>query len=190
MQHCVWIIELLLYSLPLSSITPSLTEVNIKLGTRRREFDEMRPNCVSESLNVIEIWECEWMWKKTNKVELQVRKDFRYRHSVTKYQLFEGKQIDKLFDYVQCNLKEPKNFSVKVAYFPPLFWKTRVSKDDISYIVKLYAKRKRKLFQLQEKLTYICTLQNGKQTSPLLLCYLELGLLCTKTKQLPEKTFK
>ena len=71
----------------------SLTEEDIKRGSRRRELDEWRRSCIQKKgLTVIEMWECErWnFYKTTTNVKLHIRENFPYRRSLTEQQLLEG----------------------------------------------------------------------------------------------------
>ena len=46
---------------PCEELHPSLTEEDIKRGSRKRELDELRRGCRQEKgFTVIELWECEW----------------------------------------------------------------------------------------------------------------------------------
>ena len=64
------------------SVDGSLTEEDIKRGSRRRELDELRRGYIQEKgFTVIEMWECEcWrIYKTTTIVKLHIRENFLYR---------------------------------------------------------------------------------------------------------------
>ena len=69
-----------------------------------------------------------------------------------------------------------------------------VSKSDIGDLMKDYAEEERLLSQPRKMLISSFTLQNGTLNTPLLLFYLQLGLVCTKlhrrVEYTPEKCFK
>ena len=46
---------------PCQELRPSLTEEDIKHGSRKRELDELRRGYIQERVfTVIEMWDCEW----------------------------------------------------------------------------------------------------------------------------------
>ena len=71
-----------------------------------------------------------------------------------------------------------------------MFKKTLVSKSDIGDLMKNYAKEERLLSQPRKMLISSFTLQNGTLITPLLLFYLQLGLVCTKKHRFVEYTPK
>ena len=74
-------------------LCPSLTEEEIKRGSRKRELDELRRGFLEEKVfTVIEMWECEWwrLYKTTINVKLSIRENLPYRRSLTEQQLLEG----------------------------------------------------------------------------------------------------
>ena len=60
-----------------------------------------------------------------------------------------------------------------------MFKSTLVSKSDIGDLMKSYAEEERLLSEPQKMLISSFTLQNGTFITPLLLFYLQLGLVCT-----------
>ena len=80
---------------PCREMRPSLTEEDIKRGSRTRELDELRLGYIQEKgFTVTETWECEWwrFYKTTANVKLQFREIFTYRRSLTEQQLLEGRK--------------------------------------------------------------------------------------------------
>ena len=64
---------------PCQELRPSLTEEDIKRGSRRRDLDELRRGYIQEKeFTVIEMWECEWwrLYKTTTNVKLHIRENF------------------------------------------------------------------------------------------------------------------
>ena len=86
----------------------------------------------------------------------------------------------KFFGYVQCDIEVPENLRSKFDNFLPIFKETLVSKSDNENLIKNYAEEERLLSQPRKKLISIFTLQNGTLITPLLLFYLQLGLVVTK----------
>ena len=109
-----------------------------------------------------------------------MRQHFPYRRSLAVEQLLEEIKEGKLFGYVQCDIEVPETLRANFANFPPIFKKTLVSKSANADMMKNYAEEERFLSQPQKKLISSFTLQNGTLITPLLLFYLQLGLVCTK----------
>ena len=88
-SHCNTVFEAMgcfFHFCPCQELRPSLTEEDIKRGSRRRELDELRGGYTQEKgFTVIEMWECEWwrLYKTTTRNRLHIRKNFPYRRSPT-----------------------------------------------------------------------------------------------------------
>ena len=138
------------------------------------------------------MWECErWrLYKITNTVKQHIREHFPYRRSLADEQLLEEIKKGKLFGYVQCDIEVPEKLRANSANFPPIFKNTLVSKSDIGDLMKNYAEEERLLSQPRKMLISSFILQNGTLISPLLLFYLQLGLVCTKIHRFVEYTQK
>ena len=129
---------------PRQELRPSLTEEDVKRGSRRRELNELRRSYIQEKgFTVIEMWECEWwrLYKASANVKLHIREKFPYRRSITEQQLLEGMKKGSLFGYVQCDIEVPENLRVKFANFPPIFKNTLVSKNDNGDLMKTCRRR-------------------------------------------------
>ena len=177
---------------PCQELRSSLTEEDIKRG-RRRELDELRRSYIQEKgFTVIEMWECEWwsLYKTTSNVKLQIRENFPYRRSLTEQQLLEGIKKGSLCGYVQCDTEVPETLRVNFANFPPTFKKTLVSKNDIGDLMKTYAEEGGIISQPRKMSISSFTLQNGTLITPLLLFYMQLGLVVTKIHRFVEYTPK
>ena len=91
---------------------------------------------------------------------------------------------------MQCDIEVPDNFRSNFNNFPPIFKNTLVSKSDIGDVMKNHAEEERLLSQPQKTLISSYALQNGTLFTPLLLFYLQLGLVCTKIHRFVEYTPK
>ena len=91
---------------------------------------------------------------------------------------------------MQCDIEVPEKWRANSAKFPPRFKKTLVSKSDIGDLMRNYVGEERLLSQPQKMLISSFTLQNGTLITPLLMCYLQLGLFCTKIQRFVEYTPK
>ena len=106
-SHCNTVLEAMgcfYLFCPCQELFPSLTEKDIKRGSRKREIDELRRGYIQKkSFIVLERWQCEWWWlqKNTTKAKLHIREKFPYRRSLTEHQLLEGIKKGNLFVYVQ-----------------------------------------------------------------------------------------
>ena len=67
-----------------------------------------------------------------------------------------------------------------------MFKNTLLSKGDIGDLIKTYAEEEGIMSQPRKMLISSFTLQNGTLITPLLLFYLQLGLVCTKTHRFVE----
>ena len=122
-------------------------------------------------------------YKTTNTGKHYIRKHFPYRRSLAAEQLLDETKEGKLFGYVQCDIEVPENLRSIFVTFPPVFKNPSVSKSDTGDLMKNYA-AERLLSQPRKTLISVFTLQNGTFITPLLLFYLQLGLVVTQTRRL------
>ena len=138
---------------PCQELRPSLTEEDIKRGSRKRQLDELRRGYIQKrGFTVIEMWECEW-WrvdKTTTNVKLHIREKLPYRRSLTEQKLLEGIKKGNLFGYVLCKIKLPKHLRSNLAIFPPKLKNTLVSKNDIGDLMITYAEEQAKMSHLRK----------------------------------------
>ena len=168
---------------------PSLTEEDIERGNKKREMDQMRKQCIKEKgYNVVEMLECEWwnLYKTTTGVKEHLRESFPYKRPLREESLLEQIRSDKLFGYVQCDIEVPEELKEKFANFPPIFKNTNVGRHDIGSLMKDYAEKEGLLSQPRKMLISSYFLENGTLITPLLLFYLELGLVCKKIYRFVE----
>ena len=178
---------------PCQELRPSPTGEDIKRGSKRKELDELRRGYIQEEgFPVTEMWQCEWwrLYKTTTTVKLHIRKNFPYRRSLTEQQLLEGMKKGNLFGSVQGDIEVPENLRENFANFPPVFKNILVSKKDIGDLMKTYAEERGIRSQPRKMLISGFTLQNGTLITPLLLFYLQLGLVVTKILRFVEYTPK
>ena len=117
-------------------------------------------------------------------VKQHIRGHFPYRYSLAAQQILEEIKKGKLFGYVQCDIEVPEKLRSKFNNFPPILRNTSVSKKDIGDLMKSYAEEERLLSPPRKMLISSFRLHNGTLLTPLLLFYLQLGLVCTKTTAL------
>ena len=162
---------------------PSLIEEDIERGNKKREMDQMRKQYVIEKgYNVVEMWECEcWnLYKKTICGKDHLRESFPHERPLREERLLEQIRSGKLFGYVQCDIEVPEELKKKFASFPPIFKNTNVGRHDIGLLMKDYAEKEGLLCQPRKILISSFFLENGTLITPLLLFYLNLGLVGKK----------
>ena len=91
---------------------------------------------------------------------------------------------------MQCDIEVPENSRSDFENFPPIFKNALVSKSAIGDLIKNYVEDERLLSQPRKMLLSSFTSQNGTLITPLLLFYLQFGLVCTKTQRFVEYTPK
>ena len=91
---------------------------------------------------------------------------------------------------MQCDIEVPEILRSKFDNFLPIFENTLVSKIDISDLMKTYAEEEGIVSQPRKMLISSFTSQNGTLITPLLLFYLQLGLVCTIIHRFVEYTPK
>ena len=99
----------------------------------------------------------------------------------------------KLFGYVQCDIEVTEDLKKKFASSPPIFKNTNVGRHDIGSLMQDYAEKEGLLCQPRKMLISSHFLENGTLITPLLLFYLELGIVCKKiyrfVEYIPVKCF-
>ena len=130
------------------------------------------------------------LYKTTTNVKLHIRENFPYRQSLKEQQLLEGIKKGNLYGNVQYDIEVPEKLRANFANFPPIFKNTLVSKNDIGYLMKPYADEEGIMSQPRKMLISSFTIENGTLVTPLLLFYLQLNLVCTKTHRFVEYTAK
>ena len=191
-SHCNTVFEALgcfYHFCPCQELRLSLTEEDIQRGSKKRELDALRRHYIQEKgFNAIEMLECAWwrLYKTTKTVKQHIREHFPYRRSLAAEQLLEEIKKGKLFGYVKCDIEVPESLRVNFANVPPIFKNTSISRKDIGDLMKNYAEDERLLSRPRKKLITSFTLQIGTLITPLLLFYLQLGLVCTKIQRFVE----
>ena len=80
----------------------------------------------------------------------------------------------------------PEELKKKFANFPAIFKNTNVGRHDIGSLMKVYAEKEGLLSQQRKMLISSYFLENGTLITPLLLFYLDLGLVCKKIYRFVE----
>ena len=197
--HCKTVFEAMCcfyHYCPCQEARRSLTAEDIKRGNKKRELDQMRKQFIKEKgYNVVEMWECEWwnLYKATTCVKEHLRESFHYKRPLREENLLKEVRSGNLFGYVQCDIEVPEELKKKFAIFPPIFRNTNVGQHHIGSLMKDYAEKKGLLCQPRKMLISSYFLENETLITPLLLFYLDLGLVCQKiyrfVEYIPVKCF-
>ena len=102
--------------------------------------------------------------------------------------LLRNTKSESLFGYVQCDIEAPENLSEAFANFPLTFKNIIVGRDIIRPFIKEYAEKEGLLKQPRKMLISSQFLENGTTITPLLLCYLDLVLVCKKVYRFVQYT--
>ena len=94
----------------------------------------------------------------------------------------------RLFNYAQCDIEVPEHLRDYFSNLPPIFKNTAVSRDDIGNLMKQYAEKENIMVQPRKMLLSSFILTNGTIITPLLLFYLQLGLVCEKIHRFVQYT--
>ena len=118
------------------------------------------------------------VYKSDASVKSHLRTNFPYRNPLSEEKLLHGIIDGRLFGYVQCDIEVPEHLRDYFSNFSPIFKDTAVSRDDIGNLMKQYAEKQNNMVQPRIMLISSFILTNGTIISPLLLFYLQLGLVC------------
>ena len=86
----------------------------------------------------------------------------------------------KLLGYVQCDIEVSEELQKNFANFPPIFKNKNIRRHDFGLLMNGYAEKEGLLCQPRRMLISSYFLENGTLITPLLLFYLDLGLVCKK----------
>ena len=119
-------------------------------------------------------------------VKNHLRANFPYQRPLSKERLMQEIKSRKLFGYVQCDLKVPEHH----CEVSPIFKNTVLSRNDIGDFMKEYAEKEGIMPHPRRMLKSSLHLKRGTIIIFLLLCYLHLGLECTKIHRFVQNTLK
>ena len=139
---------------------------------------------------IVEMWECEWwsIYKIDASVKSHLRENFPYRRPLSEEQLLQGIIDGRLFSYVQCDIEVPEHLQSYFSNVLPIFKNSEVSREDIGPLMREYAEKENIMPQPRGMLISNFILTNGTIITPLLLFYLQLGLVCKKIHRFVQNT--
>ena len=150
---------------------------------QKSELDETWKHYIEEkSYTVVETWECE-QWK-LYKTDVSVKKDLT-ENSTNKPTMRQDELLDKINSRTLCWLHKASNQNFRtskttICIVPLIFNKTNVCRRNIGPMLKEYAEKEVLKPQQQRMLIFSSELTNCSTITPLLLFYLELGLIWIK----------
>ena len=166
------------------------------LKTRERDSDR-RENLQRLGYTVVEIWECQWKkWRRENinGVKDFVNKRYPYQQSLFKDALIEKIKRGDLIGEVDCSLEVPEHSYPYFEDFPANFKNFEVGRDDIGNHMKEFAERHKLLSKPRKLLISSFKLDRGPNITPLLLFYLEKGVILKNVfcflKYTPRRCFQ
>ena len=169
---------------PCQEARASVTDEDIKRGTKNREINELRKDYIREK---------GYSLLNNADVKNHVRTHFPFKRILSAISLVQNIRNGTILAYVQCDLSVPDDLKAKFSNFPPNFKNKDVTKNDIGEYLKTYAKENDLLKQPQRMLISSFKLTNGTLIAPLSNFYLDLGLQCTKiscfVQYTPHKVF-
>ena len=120
------------------------------------------------------------LYKTTTCVKENLKESFSYKRPLREERLLEQIRSGKLFGFEQCDIEVPEELNKNFAIFPAIFRNTNVGRHDIGLLMKDYVEKEGLLCQSRKMLISSYFLENGTVITPLLLFYLDLGLVCKK----------
>ena len=115
-----------------------------------------------------------------------MRESFPHKRPLREERLLEQIRSGKLCGYVQCDTEVSEELQKKFTNFPPIFKTANVGRHDIGLLMKDNAEKEGLLCQLRKMLISSYFLENRTLITPLLLFYLDLGLVCKKIYRFVE----
>ena len=157
---------------------------------------------LTETLNlkVVEMRECEWKQFKLEHPEHRsffkehcpkTKSPFHYNgQSVTVDSVVSAIQSGKLFGFVECDLRVPKDKEDFFSEFQPIFKNTLVGREDVGEHMKEYAESHDLLKQPRRTLVASYWAKKILLATPLLKWYVEHGLVVEDIHEVIEYTPK
>ena len=118
------------------------------------------------------------------------KKSSSRKFSLSGISLRQEVNSQKLFGYVQCELKLPEHLKAYFAIFPPFLKNTVVSREDMADLIKENAEKEGIMSQSWRMPISSFHLKNGTTITPPLIFYLHLGLEGTKNHHFVHYTPK
>ena len=178
---------------PRKELRPSLTEEDIKRGSRKRELDELRRSYIQEKgFIVIEEWQCErWrLYRTTTNIKSHVPENFPYRRSLTEHQLLERIKKKTFLATFKATLKYLKTWEQTLLTVLQYSGKLQLARIILVIWWKHMPKKKQYCLNLGKCWYQASYSQNGTPITPQLLFYLQLGLVDPKRHRFVEYTPK
>ena len=162
----------------------TVRENTLEEGMKRRERTVRRCHYLEQQgLSVIEIWECQWReWTHTNQFGIRdfLRIHFPYCPPLSRNRLLQKILDGTLFGVVDCELQVPPHLETKFEKFPPIFKNCEVSRNDIGEHMMKFAEENDLLRKPRKMLISSMKLERGPVITPLLIFYLNEGVIINR----------
>ena len=159
---------------------------------KKRQQDEMPRDYVQQKgYQIVERWKCEWwcsLYKSDESLNSHLRENFRFRRLLRQEQLLLGIFNARLYGYVPSDIEVPEQLHDYFSNFLPINKNTVVSRNDFGNLLKQYVENENIMVQPRYMLILGLILRNGIITTPSLLFYLQLGLVCKKIHRFVQYT--
>ena len=193
-NHCNTVFEAMgcyFHCCPCQEARPSLTDNKIMKGIEKGEQDQMRKEYIQQKeYKIIQMWECNWweLYQTEATVKNHLPASFPYKRPLSEQQFLQGIIDGRLFGHVQRDIEVPEHLRDYFSIFPPIFKITVVSRNDIGDLMKDNTEKENIMVQPRTMLISSFIPTNGTIITPLLLFYLQLGLVCKKIHRFVQYT--
>ena len=112
----------------------------------KKKTEEMSTYIRSQGLNLVELWECEWLKMKKGNPHLQeflasIRLPHHNRTTMTQAEVLQFIADGTMFGLVECDVRVPPALTETFAEMTPIFKNVDITKEDIGAHMKNYAER-------------------------------------------------
>ena len=168
-NHCNTVFKALgcyYHHCPCHEAHPSLTDVEIERGVKKRQQDEIcREYTWQKEYQNFELVGCEWwcFYKTDASVKSHFRENFLYKRSLSEERPMQEIIDRKLFGYVQCDFEVIQRLRRYFwNYFPPIMKINVVTKEDIGTLMKEYLEEE--FFMVQPRRMLISSFHSTRGT--------------------------
>ena len=139
-------------------------------------------------VKVVEMWECRWDHMRCHDPEVRQfcrsrfpykRADFSHCEAITPDDILRSVKEEKLFGLIECDIEVPDTLKNHFSELQPIFKNTEVSREDMGDFMKKYAEKHKIMSQPRRTLIASYFGKRILLATPLLLWYLDHGLVVT-----------
>ena len=149
-----------------------------------KKIEEYIKDC---GYSLVTIWECEWKeYKRTHNIQNRYTYPTESVYRMTESELLERIKHGLIFGAVEVDIHVPDSLKDYFSEMPPIFKNTVVKQEDIGIFMQNFLKEKNREFK---NTRYLIGSMFGNKIliiTPLLVWYINHGLVITKVHQLIE----